>query len=94
MIFDHLKKTYNLDVNCEILEAGDHVGGRLYSYQFPGATKQDGAKCSHDYYDVGAMRFPDIDIMKRFTLPYGPLHSTSPLTLLQNFRLIQAAGDG
>ena len=68
MIFDHLKETYGLDVTYEILEASKVVGGRLYSYEFPDAQKQDDAKCSHDYYDVGAMRFPDIDIMKRYGL--------------------------
>lgn len=68
MIFDHLKETYGLDVTYEILEASKVEGGRLYSYEFPKAQKQGEAKCSHDYYDVGAMRFPDIDIMERFAL--------------------------
>lgn len=39
----------------EILEADDCVGGRVYTYRFSNAK--------HDYYDVGAMRFPDITIM-------------------------------
>lgn len=40
----------------DILEASDRTGGRIYSHYFSDAP--------HDYYDIGAMRFPDIDIMK------------------------------
>jgi monoamine oxidase len=40
----------------DILEASDRTGGRIYSHHFSDAT--------HDYYDCGAMRFPDIDMMK------------------------------
>jgi len=45
----------------EILESADEdrVGGRLFTYNFGGPRE------SHDYYDVGAMRFPDIPIMTR-----------------------------
>ena len=72
MIFDELKERFELDVEYEILESRDnHVGGRLYTYQFPSADKdkqdkdkQDKAR-DHQYYDVGAMRFPDIPIMDR-----------------------------
>ncbi|KAI6041671.1 hypothetical protein EDC04DRAFT_2892921 [Pisolithus marmoratus] len=41
----------SLDIEFEILEASDHVGGRLSTYKFPGAQK-------YDYYDAGAMRYP------------------------------------
>ena len=41
----------------EILEADKRVGGRVYTHKFSGDK--------HDYYDVGAMRFPDIPIMKK-----------------------------
>ena len=46
----------------EIVEAAgsDRVGGRLFSYNF------GGARDTHDYYDVGAMRFPDNPVMKRY----------------------------
>ncbi|KAF4551415.1 Flavin containing amine oxidoreductase-like protein 5 [Elsinoe fawcettii] len=44
--------------NINILEASDRHGGRCYSYQF-----KLGNKCDHNYYDVGAMRIPDIDTM-------------------------------
>ncbi|KXH35196.1 flavin containing amine oxidoreductase [Colletotrichum simmondsii] len=51
---EHLKITY------EILEASDEerFGGRLYTHRF----SKDGV---HDYYDVGAMRFPDNAVMER-----------------------------
>ena len=63
LIFEHLKETCDLNVEYEILEANseDRLGGRLFSYYFKD-VKNPGV---HDYYDVGAMRFPDIDIMKR-----------------------------
>jgi NADPH-dependent 2,4-dienoyl-CoA reductase/sulfur reductase-like enzyme len=44
--------------NVEILEASDHVGGRCATYHF-----EDSYPCKHDYYDMGAMRIPDIDSM-------------------------------
>lgn len=46
-----------LDISYEILEASDRIGGRVYTHRFsddPG-----------DYYDAGAMRFPDTPIMDR-----------------------------
>jgi len=39
------------------LEASNRVGGRLYTHHFSNSI--------HDYYDVGAMRFPDSPIMER-----------------------------
>lgn len=61
MLLNHLKDTFGLDVEWEILEANgeDRLGGRLYTYKF-----EDGD--ANDYYDVGAMRFPEIDIMERY----------------------------
>lgn len=47
----------SLEVPYEIIEASDRIGGRVYTHYFsddPG-----------DYYDVGAMRFPDNPIMSR-----------------------------
>ncbi|KAI6100915.1 amine oxidase [Pisolithus croceorrhizus] len=41
----------SLDIEFEILEASDHVGGRLSTYKFPEGQK-------YDYYDAGAMRYP------------------------------------
>lgn len=53
MILDSLKIS---GLEYDILEASDRTGGRLYTHYF--------SDVSHDYYDVGAMRFPDIGIMK------------------------------
>ena len=38
----------------DVLEASDHVGGRMFTYSFSQPPKD------YDYYDVGAMRFPYI----------------------------------
>ena len=57
MIFDYLNKEYQLDVDYQILEASDKIGGRLLTHHF--------SEERHDYYDVGAMRFPNNGIMKR-----------------------------
>ncbi|KAK9774570.1 putative L-amino acid oxidase [Seiridium cardinale] len=53
MIMDSLKIP---GLEYDILEASDRTGGRIYSHHF--------SDLPHDYYDVGAMRFPDIAIMK------------------------------
>ncbi|EXJ61572.1 hypothetical protein A1O7_02000 [Cladophialophora yegresii CBS 114405] len=44
--------------NVDILEASDRVGGRLYTQSLSGGDDY------HNYYDVGAMRIPDIAWMK------------------------------
>ena len=61
-IFDYLNKKYKLNVDWEILELNDEtrVGGRLFTHYF-----SDPKDNPHDYYDVGAMRFPDSKIMKQ-----------------------------
>jgi len=46
-----------LGIDYEILEASNRSGGRIFTHHF---TKND-----HDYYDIGAMRFPDNPIMRR-----------------------------
>lgn len=46
-----------LEIPYEILEASNRIGGRVYTHRF---SNDPG-----DYYDVGAMRFPDIPIMDR-----------------------------
>ena len=65
MIFDHLKEKFNIDVEYEILESNNdtRVGGRLFSYYFP-KSEEVPDPGPHDYYDVGAMRFPEIHTMK------------------------------
>ncbi|KAL2126001.1 hypothetical protein VTI74DRAFT_1977 [Chaetomium olivicolor] len=45
------------NLTYEILEANSRVGGRVYTHHF--------SKEAHDYYDVGAMRYPKIPVMKR-----------------------------
>ncbi|CRG82799.1 Dual specificity protein kinase KNS1 [Talaromyces islandicus] len=64
MILDWLANESNpkIKFDYDILEASDRVGGRMYTYNFPGNTAR------HNYYDVGAMRFPDNPIMKRLFL--------------------------
>ncbi|RGP72367.1 hypothetical protein FLONG3_6763 [Fusarium longipes] len=57
---DHPKlKGKGLKINYDILEAAgaQRLGGRLYTHHFSDEE--------HDYYDVGAMRFPNNSIMKR-----------------------------
>jgi hypothetical protein len=55
------EKGVPLSFEYDILEAAgsDRVRGRLVTYDF-GGPRED-----HDYYDVGAMRFPDNPVMKR-----------------------------
>jgi monoamine oxidase len=53
MILDSLKIP---GLEYDILGASDRTGGRIYSHYF--------SDVPHDYYDIGAMRFPDINIMK------------------------------
>ena len=60
MLLDWLnEKVKGLSISYDIFEAAgeDRLGGRLYTHEF---SKKD-----HDYYDVGAMRFPDNAVMKR-----------------------------
>ncbi|CAI4214550.1 unnamed protein product [Parascedosporium putredinis] len=44
-------------LSYDILESSDRVGGRMYTHKFSDAP--------HDYYDIGAMRYPCIKIMDR-----------------------------
>ncbi|KAK4465895.1 L-amino-acid oxidase [Cladorrhinum samala] len=54
MILEDLKIP-NLEI--DILEANERIGGRIWTHHFSDRT--------HAYYDVGAMRFPDIKSMAR-----------------------------
>lgn len=47
----------SLDISYQILEASDRIGGRVYTHRF---SNDPG-----DYYDAGAMRFPDTPAMGR-----------------------------
>jgi NADPH-dependent 2,4-dienoyl-CoA reductase/sulfur reductase-like enzyme len=73
MLFDYLNSTLSkvgFNVDYDIFEAGKEVGGRLYTYPFTEITEQN----PHDYYDVGAMRFPNNPVMTRYNWPSGAYH--------------------
>ena len=57
LILDHLGVTY------DILEASPRPGGRVLTHYF--STRK------HDYYDIGAMRFPNVPPMERYRIPSG-----------------------
>lgn len=74
LVFDHLKDFYGLDVEYEILESNkeERLGGRLYTHYFNNPKNHP-----HDYYDVGAMRFPHSKVMSRWVNILGCQTSTS-----------------
>ena len=61
----------DLGVPYKIIEAQDRVGGRLFTKTFDDETGKP-----YNYYDVGAMRFPEIDAMRRLfhLFAYPPLN--------------------
>lgn len=80
MIFDYLKEKFNVNVEYTILEAVNDdkeapepgfkpgrrgVGGRLYTHYFDQELTSAKQACSHSYYDVGGMRFPDNPMMQK-----------------------------
>ena len=50
----------DLGIPYKVIEARGRVGGRLFTYTFP-----DGTGAPYNYFDVGAMRYPDTESMKR-----------------------------
>ncbi|KAL8791143.1 MAG: hypothetical protein Q9195_006040 [Heterodermia aff. obscurata] len=52
--------------NVDILEANDRIGGRCYTQALAGDSQY------HNYYDVGAMRIPDVPWMQQILqfIPY------------------------
>ena len=48
-----------LGIEYDLFEASGRLGGRIHTHYF------SEARPSHDYYEVGAMRFPNSPIMKR-----------------------------
>ncbi|KAG1887315.1 hypothetical protein F4604DRAFT_1721298, partial [Suillus subluteus] len=46
-----------LGIPFDLVEASDRAGGRLYTHRF--------SEAPHDYYDVGAMRWSEIPMMKK-----------------------------
>ncbi|KAL7620469.1 hypothetical protein AAE478_009464 [Parahypoxylon ruwenzoriense] len=70
MILDDLQIP---NLTYDIIEANSRIGGRVYTHRF--------SKEPHDYYDVGAMRYPDIptmgrtfDLFKRTKMPLIPYY--------------------
>lgn len=59
---EHPKLKGKLRIDYDITEAADEarLGGRLYTHRF--------SKEEHDYYDVGAMRFPENPVMNRLVM--------------------------
>ncbi|KDQ10963.1 hypothetical protein BOTBODRAFT_469085 [Botryobasidium botryosum FD-172 SS1] len=51
----------SLDIPYDILEASTRIGGRINTYHFQGS----GSDNAWNYFDIGAMRYPEIDIMYR-----------------------------
>jgi protoporphyrinogen oxidase len=49
-----------MGIPYKIFEASDRPGGRVFTYQFA-SRPEENPQGKHDYYDVGAMRFPDND---------------------------------
>ncbi|KAI2472271.1 hypothetical protein F4781DRAFT_438490 [Annulohypoxylon bovei var. microspora] len=60
MLFDWLnEEVEGLNIDYDVIEAAgeDRLGGRLFTFKF--------SEKEHDYYDVGAMRFPENEVMRR-----------------------------
>ncbi|OAX37381.1 FAD/NAD(P)-binding domain-containing protein [Rhizopogon vinicolor AM-OR11-026] len=55
-----------LGIPFDILEASERVGGRMYTHRF--------SEAPNDYYDVGAMRWPDIPVMNKAFSLFEELH--------------------
>ncbi|KAA1477078.1 hypothetical protein DENSPDRAFT_828268 [Dentipellis sp. KUC8613] len=58
----------DLGIEYEILEANDRIGGRIFTHRFNGEAGRHAPRNTperYDYFDVGAMRFPDIPFMSR-----------------------------
>jgi len=69
------KLLQNMHIPYKIFEASDRPGGRVFTYQFSSETTQG----KHDYYDVGAMRFPDNDASKKTIDLFKELGLTSKM---------------
>ncbi|KAG8157463.1 hypothetical protein KVR01_012847 [Diaporthe batatas] len=75
MILDSLEIP---NLTYDILEADSRVGGRVYTHYF--------SKEPHDYYDIGAMRFPEIPIMNRTLKLFDLLNVPTMDYVLKNDR--------
>ncbi|KKY38289.1 putative l-amino acid oxidase [Diaporthe ampelina] len=73
MILDSLKIP---ELNYDILEASSRVGGRAFTHHF--------SEKRHDYYDIGAMRYPHIPTMDRTFNLFDQLHVPTVPYILDN----------
>ena len=60
-IHDSCKAANRAIPEIDIYEATDRAGGRVYTYQFTDSADE----AVHNYYDIGAMRIPEIVTMDR-----------------------------
>ncbi|KAF8810968.1 FAD/NAD(P)-binding domain-containing protein [Phlegmacium glaucopus] len=58
------KLLQDMGIPYKIFEASDRPGGRIFTYEFASKPPTN-PKGKHDYYDVGAMRFPKNDANKK-----------------------------
>lgn len=62
-----LLKEKNHEFNVHIYEASERIGGRLYTHRFENksAINTPAKAGEYDYFDVGAMRFPETPVMEK-----------------------------
>ncbi|KZV68887.1 amine oxidase [Peniophora sp. CONT] len=73
---------HDLGIPYKIIEARDRVGGRLFTYKF-----QNDTGAPYNYFDVGAMRFPNSTSMQRaFHLFDHPALNSNGLALRSKLR--------
>jgi hypothetical protein len=58
------KLLQDMGIPYKIFEASDRPGGRIFTYEFASKPPTN-PKGKHDYYDVGAMRFPNNEANKK-----------------------------
>lgn len=72
------------------------MAGRLFTYNFDSPLKEDGS-VSRNYYDVGAIRFPDNPVMERYvyfrSLTENKCSTKSSLFQLLNYLEMHKADD-
>jgi hypothetical protein len=64
----------SLNIDYEILESNDRIGGRIHTHRFNGEEGWNaavGSAARYDYFDVGAMRYPRIPFMDRVFKLFG-----------------------
>jgi monoamine oxidase len=102
MMLDYLNEHIpEFKVGYEIFEANDapRVGGRMFTYNFKPDLPHN-PQGPHDYYDVGAMRFPQNAIMQRvfelfdwLEMPMGPLKKDTKNGSLVPYSMTNTTGE-